>query len=191
MAESSRELEIVREVAEGCQECRLSSTRRSVVFASGSPLASIFIVGEAPGHDEDAAGVPFVGRSGKLLDRLIEDELNLERTSCYVANVVKCRPPENRNPMPDEVASCRHFLDSQLRLVGPRVVITLGNFAMRALLSTGEGITSCHGRAYPLGDATVIPTFHPAAALRGGAAVLDAMRADFRCARAVAEAGAA
>lgn len=135
--------------------------------------------------EEDRLGQPFVGRSGQLLDRLIADELGLERRQCYVANVVKCRPPENRNPLPDEVEECRPFLVGQLDAVQPRVVLTLGNFAMRALLSTSAGITSMRGKAYDFNGSVLIPTFHPAAALRGGASILAAMRADFGLARTV------
>lgn len=136
-------------------------------------------VGEGPGRDEDLAGEPFVGRSGHLLDRLIVEELELSRGACYIANVVKCRPPGNRDPLPDEVATCRHFLEDQVRLVAPRVVVTLGNFATQTILDTTEGITRLRGCSYPFGQTVVVPTFHPAAALRGGGMVLAQMRADF------------
>ncbi|MCU1491392.1 MAG: uracil-DNA glycosylase, family 4 [Acidimicrobiaceae bacterium] len=136
-------------------------------------------VGEGPGREEDLAGEPFVGRSGQLLNRLITEELGMRRSECYIANVVKCRPPGNRDPEPAEVAACHHFLSGQLAEIGPRVVITLGNFASRSLLRTSEGITKLRGRVHPFGDAALVPTFHPAAALRGGGAVLAQMRADF------------
>ena len=179
------ELSVVAERASVCTACRLADSRTQVVFGSGDPAADVMIIGEAPGREEDRAGLPFVGRSGQLLDRLIADELGLGRGQCYVANVVKCRPPENRNPLPDEVEACRGYLSHQLAFVQPRVVVTLGNFAMRALLDTTAGITSMRGVTYPFNNASLIPTFHPAAALRGGASILALMRADFGLARAL------
>jgi len=154
------------------------------VFADGSPSAELMIVGEAPGAEEDIAGIPFVGRSGKLLDRLLGEELGLDRSACYIANVVKCRPPANRDPHPDEVSACRHFLEGQIELVAPKVVVTLGNFASRTLLDTTEGITRLRGRVHRVGQMPVVPTYHPAAALRGGATVVAEMRADLVRARA-------
>ena len=136
-------------------------------------------VGEAPGRDEDLQGEPFVGRSGKLLDRLIAEEIGLDRTGYYVANTLKCRPPGNRDPLPEETAACRHWLESQIELVQPKVIVTLGNFATRSLLNTTEGITRLRGRVHPFRDGIVlVPTFHPSAALRGGGAVVADMRAD-------------
>ena len=135
-------------------------------------------VGEGPGRDEDLAGEPFVGRSGQLLDKLMAQELGINRTSCYIANVVKCRPPGNRDPLPDEIEACRPYLEAQLDLIRPIVVVTLGNFATRLLLSTSEGIRKLRGRSYPFRGGHLVPTFHPAAALRGGGEVLAEMRAD-------------
>src|SRR5471030_2382011 len=112
--------------ASSCVACPLHLGRTTVVFGAGAPRARVMFVGEGPGRDEDLAGVPFVGRSGRLLDRLIDEELGLQRAECYIANVVKCRPPNNRDPLPLEVAACRHFLDGQLSAIGPRVVVTLG-----------------------------------------------------------------
>ena len=169
--------ELERE-ASACVACPLAAGRTKVVFGTGDPAAQIAVVGEAPGRDEDLAGEPFVGRSGRLLDRLLAEEAGLDRGSCYVANVVKCRPPDNRDPDPAEVAACRHFLDGQLAAVAPRVVVTLGNFATRTLLGTTEGVTRLRGRSYPFGDTVLVPTFHPAFALRGGGLVLAQMRAD-------------
>ncbi len=137
------------------------------------------LVGEGPGREEDLAGEPFVGRSGRLLDQLLAEELEMTRAQCYIANVVKCRPPNNRDPEPAEVAACRHFLDGQLAVIAPSVVVTLGNFATRALLQTTDGITKLRGRVHRAGGRAVVPTFHPAAALRGGGVVLAQMRADF------------
>jgi DNA polymerase len=135
-------------------------------------------VGEAPGHDEDVQGEPFVGRSGKLLDRLISEELGLDRTGCYICNVVKCRPPGNRDPQPGEVEACRHYLEAQVANVAPRVIVTLGNFATRALLVTTETVTRLRGKSYPYAGTVVVPTFHPSYALRGGGIVVAEMRAD-------------
>ena len=171
-------LEKVRAAALSCTACPLSAGRTQVVFSGGNPDSDIVFVGEAPGRDEDLQGEPFVGRSGKLLDKLIKEELGIDRSGCYICNVVKCRPPANRDPLPDEVAACRHFLDSQLGHIAPRVVVTLGNFATRALLHTTEGVTRLRAKTYPFGDAVLVPTFHPSAALRGGGLVVAEMRAD-------------
>ena len=161
-----------------CTRCPLSAGRTQVVFGVGDPAADLLFVGEGPGRDEDLAGEPFVGRSGKLLDRLIAEELGIDRTGCYIANVVKCRPPQNRDPRPDEIEACRPYLEGQIELIDPRVVVTLGNFATRLLLDTDEGIRRVRGRAYPWRSGHLVPTYHPAAALRSGGEVLAEMRAD-------------
>ncbi len=140
------------------------------------------VIGEAPGAREDEAGVPFVGRSGQLLFALIEEICGLSREQCYVTNVVKCRPPENRDPKPDEVASCSRFLSGQLETVAPQVVLCVGNFAARSVLGTREGITSLRGRVHQVGGRATVATFHPAYALRGGAKVRMAMSEDLRLA---------
>ena len=162
-----------------------------MVFGEGDPHAGLMVVGEGPGREEDLQGRPFVGRSGQLLDRLLIEEAGLERAQVYIANVVKCRPPGNRDPLPDEIAACRPFLDQQVALIAPRVVVTLGNFATRLLLDTGKGITRLRGRSFPFGTdgAVLLPTYHPAAALRGGGEVVARMRADFVRARALDAAG--
>lgn len=175
--------ELEREAA-ACVACPLATGRTTVVFGTGSADARLVLVGEAPGRDEDLAGEPFVGRSGKLLDRLLEEEVGLTRSACYIANVVKCRPPDNRDPQPGEVAACRHFLDGQLGALRPDVVVTLGNFATRALLDTSEGVTRLRGRSYPFGEGLLVPTFHPAFVLRGGGVPLAQMRADLVRAKA-------
>ena len=166
-------------VAAGCTRCPLATTRTQVVFGVGDPDADLMFVGEAPGRDEDIQGEPFVGRSGQLLDHLLAEELGIERGQVYIANVVKCRPPDNRDPRPDEIAACRPYLATQVELIAPRVIVTLGNFATKLLLETDKGITSVRGASYPMGEAYLVPTFHPAAALRGGGVVLAQMRADF------------
>jgi DNA polymerase len=164
--------------ASGCTKCPLSAHRTQVVFGVGDPHADLLFVGEAPGRDEDLQGEPFVGRSGKLLDKLVREELGMERSQCYIANVVKCRPPDNRDPRPDEIAACRPYLEAQLASIAPTVVITLGNFATRLLLETDLGITKVRGRAYPRDGWQLVPTYHPAAALRSGGVVVAEMRAD-------------
>tara|TARA_E500000331_G_scaffold355717_1_gene411944 strand:+ start:472 stop:915 length:444 start_codon:yes stop_codon:yes gene_type:complete len=142
-------------------------------------------IGEAPGAEEDRLGVPFVGRSGKLLDNLLLEEMNMDRSACYISNVVKCRPPENRNPKSEEIESCRPYLETQLEIIKPRVIITLGNFATRLLLDTKIGITELRGKKYEYLGCILIPTFHPAAALRGRVGVIENMRADLRKAKEI------
>jgi DNA polymerase len=149
-----------------------------VVFGMGSPTADLVFVGEGPGAEEDRQGLPFVGRSGKLLDKLLLEELGITREQVYIANVVKCRPPDNRDPRPEEIEACRPFLEGQVDAIDPRVVVTLGRFAAHVLLGTSEGITRLRGRTYPFRRGVLIPTFHPAAVLRGGAQQLAQMRAD-------------
>lgn len=168
----------LRAEALGCVKCPLAEGRTQVVFGVGDPAADLMFVGEGPGREEDLAGEPFVGRSGKLLDRLMQQELGFDRSRCYIANVVKCRPPNNRDPLPGEIAACRPYLEEQIALIAPRVVVTLGNFATRLLLDTTEGIRSLRGRAYPFRGGDLVPTYHPAFALRGGAEILAEMRAD-------------
>ena len=162
-----------------CTACPLAEGRTQAVFGVGNPDADLMFVGEAPGKEEDLRGEPFVGRAGKLLDKLLAEEMELTRDRCYIANVLKCRPPGNRNPRPDEIASCRPFLEEQIERIEPKVIVTLGNFATRLLLDTTEGITKVRGKIYPYGNARLVPTFHPSAALQGGGSdVIAKMRAD-------------
>lgn len=185
------ELAEVENRALGCTLCRLAEGRTQVVFGEGDPHADLMIVGEGPGREEDLQGRPFVGRSGQLLDKLLLEEAGLERRQVYIGNTVKCRPPNNRDPLPDEIATCRPYLDQQVELIRPVVILTLGNFASKTLLATTEGITKLRGRSYPFpggSGAVVVPTFHPAAALRGGGEVVAKMRADFVRARQILEA---
>jgi DNA polymerase len=175
--------------AHACVRCPLSQGRTNVVFGVGDPHADLMFVGEGPGEQEDLQGEPFVGRSGKLLDRLVFEEMGLKRDNFYIANVVKCRPPGNRDPLPDEIASCRPFLERQVELIDPKVVVTLGNFSTKLLLETSEGITKLRGRVYPYRHGSLVPTYHPAAVLRGGGAAEAEMRADLiRAKRAIAAA---
>ena len=172
------ELTELREQVAQCTRCRLAESRTQTVFSRGDPEAGLVFIGEGPGAEEDKQGLPFVGRSGQLLDRLVAEEIGLDRSRVFVVNVVKCRPPGNRDPKDDEVAACTPYLEAQLELTQPAVIVTLGNFATRFMLGTTEGVTRLRGRAYPRGRAVVVPTFHPAAALRGGGDVLASMRAD-------------
>jgi DNA polymerase len=179
------EFEALRERAMSCVACDLALTRTNVVFGTGDPMARLMLVGEAPGQNEDLQGEPFVGAAGQLLDRLL-GEIGIERSEAYIANVLKCRPPGNRDPRPEEIDSCKGYLREQIRLTRPEVVVTLGNFATKLLLRTDTGITRLRGvpHSWWLG-ATLIPTFHPAAALRGGDGVTQQMREDFALVREV------
>ncbi|MGA7990239.1 MAG: uracil-DNA glycosylase [Thermoanaerobaculia bacterium] len=156
---------LAREVS-SCVSCRLCKTRKQTVFADGTPDAKIMFIGEAPGADEDAQGLPFVGRAGQLLTRMIEDGMGLPRRSVYIANVLKCRPPDNRNPEPAEIESCRGFLETQIDLVKPRVLVALGKFAAQFLLQTEEGIMRLRGKWGAYRGIPVMPTFHPSFLLR-------------------------
>jgi len=180
----------VAAVAAGCELCKLAGGRTQVVFGVGRPDADLLFVGEGPGEQEDLKGEPFVGRAGQLLTQLIEG-IGLTRDDVYIANVVKCRPPGNRDPQPEEIEACAPWLDRQLELIEPHVIVTLGNFATKLLLETKDGITKLRGREFPFSragvDATLLPTFHPSAVLRSGGKALAEARADFvRVKRALA-----
>lgn len=165
------------EIAESCVQCELCETRTNVVFSSGSARADVMVVGEGPGKQEDEQGVPFVGRSGQLLVRLLE-EAGFDRGDVYIANVVKCRPPGNRDPRQEEIDACKPYLRRQIELVDPRVVMTVGNFSSKLLLGTTTGITRLRGQSYEWWGRHLVPTFHPAAALRGGERVTNDIRND-------------
>lgn len=190
MAGVSQNIQVLQELetrALVCTQCGLAETRTQVVFGVGDPEARLMFVGEAPGKNEDLQGEPFVGAAGKLLDSLLE-EIDLRRPEVYIANVLKCRPPGNRDPRPDEIDACKGYLREQIRLVAPEVVMTLGNFATKLLLNTEVGITRLRGQAYPWWlDAVLVPTFHPAAALRSGDRVTAQMREDFALVRSILE----
>jgi DNA polymerase len=160
------DLTVIRTHLGDCTRCKLHRLgRRQIVFGVGNPHARLMFVGEAPGHDEDIQGIPFVGRAGQLLTKIIE-AIGLTREDVYIANVIKCRPPENRNPEPDEVEACEPFLVRQVRTIQPKVIVALGTFAAHALLKTQDPISRLRGRIYRYGDAMLIPTFHPAYLLR-------------------------
>lgn len=188
-AERARAFEALRQAALACTACRLCEGRTQVVFGVGDPGAELMFVGEGPGAEEDRQGLPFVGRSGKLLDRLMWEEMGLTRETAYIANVVKCRPPDNRDPKPDEIAACWRYLEAQVELIAPRVIVTLGNFSSKLLLDTDVGITRLRGHAYAFHDAVLVPTLHPAAVLRGGGAAMANMRADLVRAKSVLRGG--
>ena len=157
---------IKAEIGPDCSRCKLHTLgRRQIVFGVGNPDADLMFVGEAPGADEDVKGEPFVGRAGQLLTKIIE-AIGLTREDVYIANVIKCRPPQNRNPEPDEVDTCEPFLFRQIDAIKPKVVVALGSFAARALLRTQDPISRLRGRVYEYRGAKLIPTFHPAYLLR-------------------------
>jgi uracil-DNA glycosylase len=173
----SRLLELAS-IARSCQRCPLAAGRTNVVFGEGNPTARLMIVGEGPGREEDLQGRPFVGRSGALLDRLLAEEAGMRRRDVYIANVVKCRPPQNRDPAPKEIEACRPYLAEQIELIDPRVIVTLGNFATKLLLETTKGIRELRGQVFERGRANVVPTYHPAYVLRAGGEAMAEMRAD-------------
>jgi DNA polymerase len=162
-------LEALRDVIGDCQRCNLASHRTKIVFGVGNPQAELVFVGEGPGRDEDEQGEPFVGRAGRLLTEIITKGMRLTREDVYIANVVKCRPPENRNPEPDEVASCEPFLLRQLDLIRPRVIVALGKFAVQTLLRTKAPISRLRGQWHDYHGIKLMPTFHPAYLLRNPA----------------------
>jgi uracil-DNA glycosylase family 4 len=164
----TRTLVEVASEAAGCTRCGLARGRTQVVFGVGNPDADVLFVGEAPGFHEDKQGEPFVGAAGQLLTRMLGEQVGLRREDVYICNILKCRPPGNRDPQEDEIEACTPWLVEQISLIQPRVVVTLGNFATKFVLNTQVGITRMRGATYPWHGRTVIPTFHPAAILRGG-----------------------
>ena len=155
---------IVTDMGE-CQRCKLSTTRTHIVFGEGSPSARLMFVGEAPGFDEDRQGMPFVGKAGQLLTRIIQ-AINLTREQVYICNVIKCRPPGNRNPEPEEIQSCSTFLDRQIASIQPEFICALGTFAAQTLLKTTQPISRLRGRFYDYNGIRLLPTFHPSYLLR-------------------------
>ncbi len=180
LAGQAPDWETLRSLALGCTACpELAATRTQVVFAGGRPPADLMFVGEAPGRDEDRQGYPFVGRSGQLLRDLIAD-VGVDRSRVVIANVLKCRPPGNRDPLPEEVTRCRWWLRRQVHLVDPAVICTLGAVATRWALGQQASVTRVRGQRFTVSGRTVVPTFHPSAALRSGpdGAQLRALRTD-------------
>lgn len=172
-------LEELERVNRACPHCPLKHTRTNLVFGVGNPHAELMFVGEAPGYYEDQKGEPFVGAAGRLLDELLISILGLTRKDIYIGNVLKCRPPGNRDPLPEEVEHCKPFLDKQIELIDPRIVCTLGNHATRVILQNNVNISKVHGQAFPIGKRWCFPTYHPAAALYTGN-VRQLLEEDFR-----------
>jgi len=164
-AASTPELERVRAEALACTRCRLHASRRSVVFGEGPASAEVVVVGEAPGAEEDRSGRPFVGPAGKLLDRLLASA-GFPRERVYICNVLKCRPPGNRDPQPDEIASCVTYLERQIELIAPRALLAVGSFAAHTLLGESHSITTLRGRVHRRQGVPVVATYHPAYVLR-------------------------
>ncbi len=172
------DLESLRQATDDCLKCSLGESRTNLVFGFGNPHADIVFVGEAPGFHEDRQGIPFVGAAGKLLTELLSS-IGISRDDVYITNILKCRPPGNRDPLPDEIAVCRPVLFKQLDIIKPKVVVTLGAFAMRTILNSTEGISKVHGRIFDVSGYKVFPMYHPAAALYARA-TRELLEEDFR-----------
>jgi uracil-DNA glycosylase family 4 len=155
----------IRKELGDCKRCKLHRTRRTIVFGEGNEKAKLMFVGEGPGYDEDVQGRPFVGKAGQLLTKIIQS-IHLEREEVYIANIIKCRPPQNRNPEPDEIKSCFPFLMKQIQVLQPKIICALGTFAAQTLLKTDAKITSLRGKTFGLEGIKVLPTYHPAFLLR-------------------------
>lgn len=158
-------LQDIRGELGNCQRCKLGKTRRALVFGEGNPKASLMLIGEGPGYDEDVQGKPFVGKAGQLLTKILQ-AVAIQREEVYITNIVKCRPPQNRNPEPDEIESCNPLLLKQIQAIQPRVICPLGTFAAQTLLQTADKITSLRGRVFTFSGIQIIPTYHPAYLLR-------------------------
>lgn len=167
-----RRLDVLADEVRGCTKCRLCEARTQTVFARGNPLAELLFVGEGPGYEEDQQGAPFVGPAGQLLDKMIA-AMGYHRDDVYICNVVKCRPPENRKPQPDEMEACKPYLATQLELIAPKYIVALGATAVQGLLGTSEGITKLRGKWKMYKGVPVMPTFHPAYLLRQPSAKRD------------------
>jgi uracil-DNA glycosylase len=159
-------------IASVCTRCKLAATRTMVVWGTGNPNADLMFVGEAPGRDEDLSGKPFVGRAGQLLTDIIT-AMKLSRDDVYIANVIKCRPPENRNPEPDELAACRPYIRKQIEMIKPRVIVTLGRFALQSTLERDVAISGARGEWFDFNGIRLMPTYHPAYLLRNPSAKKD------------------
>jgi uracil-DNA glycosylase len=180
-------LEDLAAQAATCTRCRLAGGRTTVVFGTGNPHARIMFIGEGPGYHEDQQGLPFVGAAGQLLTKLL-GEIGVKREDVWITNTVRCRPPGNRDPMPDEIEACRPFTEGTIESVRPRVIVTLGNFATRVVLDRQVSISRVRGQRFEVEGRTVVPTFHPAAILHGGGEAgpqMAAIRQDFRTIRAI------
>lgn len=179
-----RTLQVIQKEVESCTKCELHKTRRNTVWARGNPNAALCFVGEAPGEDEDLQGLPFVGRSGQLLDKTLT-ELGLDITKdIYICNIIKCRPPNNRRPSDDEVNNCSLFLEEQLKLLNPKVIVALGGTSVDNLINTSFGITKIHGQFFKRQNCLVMPVYHPSYVLRNGSSgkVFDDFKNDLQLA---------
>lgn len=163
-----RTLDVIQDEVKSCTKCGLHATRTNTVFARGNPTAALCIVGEAPGEEEDTQGVPFVGRSGKLLDEVLSEAGLDVAKDIYVCNIIKCRPPGNRRPSDEEIDFCIDYLEDQLKAVKPKVIVALGNTAISGLLPLDGGITKIHGKFFKRGTIYVVPVYHPSYVLRNG-----------------------
>lgn len=172
MYETWEELE---ELIKDCKKCKLCTNRKKIVFGCGNKNADVMFIGEGPGADEDIQGEPFVGKAGQLMDKAF-DALEIERTKVYIANIVKCRPPQNRNPEKDEVEACMDYLRNQVMLIKPKIIILLGNVALKNILGEEYGITSSRGKWIEKKGIWYMPTFHPAALLRDDSKKIDFWR---------------
>ena len=165
------ELEIIKNKCLNCQKCNLCKTRTNIVFSDGIPNSKLMLIGEAPGYWEDQKGLPFVGKAGQLLDKIFECVGLSRQRDVYICNTIKCRPPENRNPLPDEKSACREFLDAQIKILNPKIILLCGGVAVQSILGDIGGITKVRGRwfngeNYGLKDTKLMPIFHPAYLLR-------------------------
>lgn len=158
-------LEQIRMELGDCRRCKLHRMRRTIVFGEGNPKAGLMLIGEGPGYDEDVQGKPFVGKAGQLLTKILQ-AIEIQREEVYIANIIKCRPPQNRNPEPGEIESCHPFLLKQIQAIEPRIICALGTFAAQTLLKTDAKITSLRGKAYDFSGIQIFPTYHPAYLLR-------------------------
>lgn len=158
-------LQKIRAELGDCKRCKLQRTRRTIVFGEGNEKATLMFIGEGPGYDEDVQGRPFVGKAGQLLTKIIQS-IHLKREEVYITNIIKCRPPQNRNPEPDEIETCFPFLMKQIQAIKPKIICALGTFSAQTLLKTNAKITALRGKTYDLGEIQVVPTYHPAFLLR-------------------------
>jgi DNA polymerase len=171
-SEAKTLLDELKAIAVVCEKCKLAKSRKQVVYGVGNPNADLMFIGEAPGHDEDVKGEPFVGRAGQLLTDIIK-AMKLTRDDVYIANVIKCRPPENRNPEPDELEACRPYIRRQVEIIQPKVIVTLGKFALQSLTEKAYGISAVRGKWLEYNGVRVMPTYHPAYLLRTPSAKKD------------------
>ncbi|MCK4907546.1 MAG: uracil-DNA glycosylase [Spirochaetes bacterium] len=166
---SQSKLMSLEKEAEMCRKCEIAKARKNMVFGAGNPEADLMLIGEAPGYYEDIQGKPFVGKAGQLLNKMFE-AINFKRSSLYIANTLKCRPPDNRNPQPTEIENCIHFLEKQIEIIKPKMICTLGKYAAQTILRTDESISRLRGKLLSYNGIPVIPIYHPSYLLRNPSA---------------------